>query len=105
MLSREVGKTGLRAAAAVPDVAAGPFGLGGVACMVLAVLLALLAVAVMLMARGKLPQLRRTAAVAAVDEEVPTLGQTIRRDQDAAPAAPVSPLAVLTYSQTPASLR
>ena len=104
VLSREVGKTGLRAAAAVPDVAAGPFGLGGVACMVLAVLLALLAVAVMLMARGKLPQLRRKAAVAAVDEEVPTLGQTIRRDQDAAPAAPVRVAPVVAEAQLEAGI-
>jgi len=89
VLSRQIGKTGLRAAAAVPDVARGPFGLGGLPCLVAAVLLALLAVAVLLLAYGKLPQLRRKAVATDAEEELPTLGQTLQRDQEAAPAAPV----------------
>jgi phosphomannomutase/phosphoglucomutase len=104
VLSREVGKTGLRAAAAVPDVPPGPFGLGAVACMVVAVLLALLAVALMLMASGKLPRLRRKPAAAVVDEELPTLGQTIRRDQDAAPAAPARMAPVVAAAQLEAGV-
>jgi len=87
-LSREVGKTGLRAAAAVPDVARGPFGLRAVACLVAAAVLGLAAIVVMLLAYGKLPQLRRKTAVVATEEEVPTLGQTIQRDLEAAPPAP-----------------
>jgi phosphomannomutase/phosphoglucomutase len=96
VLSREIGKTGLRAAAAVPDVARGPFGLGALPCLVVAALLALLAVATMLLAWGKLPQLRRRSAEAVVEEELPTLGQTIQRDQDAVPlpAARAAPAAV-----------
>ncbi|MFD1042295.1 phosphomannomutase/phosphoglucomutase [Pseudoxanthomonas kaohsiungensis] len=94
-LSREIGKTGLRAAAAVPDVARGPFGLGAIPCIVAAALLALGAVVVMLLAYGKLPQLRRKAAAAAVEEETPTLGQTIQRDLESAPApVRVAPVAV-----------
>ena len=94
-LSREIGKTGLRAAAAVPDVARGPFGLGAIPCLVAAALLALGAVVVMLLAYGKLPQLRRKAAAAAVEEETPTLGQTIQRDLESAPApVRVAPVAV-----------
>jgi phosphomannomutase/phosphoglucomutase len=85
VLSREIGKTGLRAAAAVPDVSRGPFGLGALPCLVVAGLLVLLAVATMLMAWGKLPQLRRRSAEAVVEEEVPTLGQTIQRDQESVP--------------------
>ena len=94
-LSREIGKTGLRAAAAVPDVARGPFGLGAIPCLVAAALLALGAVVVMLLAYGNLPQLRRKAAAAAVEEETPTLGQTIQRDLESAPApVRVAPAAV-----------
>ncbi|GAB3511952.1 phosphomannomutase/phosphoglucomutase [Pseudoxanthomonas daejeonensis] len=89
VLSREVGKTGLRAAAAVPDVARGPFGLGALPCLVAAVVLALLAIGVMLLAWGKLPQRRRRVAEGAIEEEVPTLGETIQRELEAAPPAPV----------------
>ncbi|KAF1697105.1 phosphomannomutase/phosphoglucomutase [Pseudoxanthomonas koreensis] len=104
VLSRPVGKTGLRVVAAVPDVAAGPLGLGAVPCLVAAVLLALLAVAAMLMARGKLPQLRRKPAAADGDEELPTLGQTIQRDQEAAPAAPVRVAPVVAEAQLEAGI-
>jgi phosphomannomutase/phosphoglucomutase len=77
-------------------VARGPFGLGALPCLVVAALLALLAVATMLLAWGKLPQLRRRSAEAVVEEELPTLGQTIQRDQDAVPlpAARAAPAAV-----------
>ena len=85
VLSRAVGKTGLRAAAAAADVPKGPFGLAALPCLALAAVLGLLAVAVMLMASGRLPQLRRRAATV-VEEESPTLGQAIRRDQESAPA-------------------
>ncbi|AKC86564.1 phosphomannomutase/phosphoglucomutase [Pseudoxanthomonas suwonensis] len=104
VLSREVGKTGLRAAAAVPDVARGPFGLGAIPCLVAAVVLALLAVLAMLLAYGKLPQVRRKAVV--VEEETPTLGQTIRRDQETAPAAPARAAPVVAEVQlTPGIFR
>ncbi|WP_231472339.1 phosphomannomutase/phosphoglucomutase [Pseudoxanthomonas suwonensis] len=91
VLSREVGKTGLRAAAALPDVPEGPFGLGALPCMVLAGLLAVLAVLVLLMALGKLPKLkvRRKAADEPEDAE-PTLGEALQREQAAAPAAPAA---------------
>src|SRR5690606_4173512 len=56
VLSRPVGQSGLRAAAAVPDVAAGPFGLGAVPCLVGAGLLVLLVLACLLAAAGKLPR-------------------------------------------------
>ncbi len=87
VLSREVGKTGLRAAAAVPDVSRGPFGLSALPCLIGAGVLALLAVVAMLLAWGKLPQLRRRTVAAVVEEEVPTLGQTIQRDQGGRSAA------------------
>ena len=90
MLSRDVGKTGLRVAAAVTDVARGPFGLGAIACLVVAGVLLALAALVLLLVQGKLPQLRRKPAVAAAEEEVLTLGETLKSAQDAAPqVAPV----------------
>ncbi len=103
VLSRQVGKAGLRAVAAVPDVAAGPLGLGALPCLVVAALMALLAVLVMLMARGKLPQLRRKSAATAAEEDLPTLGQTLR-DQDAATPAPVRVAPVVAEAQLEAGI-
>jgi len=90
MLSRDVGKTGLRVAAAVPDVARGPFGLGAIPCLVTAGVLLAGAALLLLLALGKLPQLRRKPA-AATEEEAATLSEAIRSAQDEAPqaAAPV----------------
>ncbi|MBO9716245.1 MAG: phosphomannomutase/phosphoglucomutase [Pseudoxanthomonas sp.] len=85
VLSRDIGKTGLRAAAAVPDVARGPFGLGALPCLIVAALLAVLAAVVMLLALGRLPQPRRRTVAADAVEEMPTLGQTIQRDLESAP--------------------
>lgn len=100
MLSRDIGKTGLRVAAAAPDVASGPFGLGALGCLVAAALLAALAALVVLAGRGKLPRLRHKAATSADNEDVPTLGQTVRDAQETATqvAAParVVPAAVET---------
>ncbi|WP_231496985.1 phosphomannomutase/phosphoglucomutase [Pseudoxanthomonas suwonensis] len=92
VLSREVGKTGLRAAAALPDVPEGPFGLGALPCMVLAGLLAVLAVLVLLLALGKLPKLKvRRKAAPEPENAEPTLGEALQREQAAAaPAAPAA---------------
>ena len=92
MLSRDVGKTGLRVAAAVPDVGRGPFGLGAIACLVVAAVLAALAALAVLLARGKLPQLRRKAATGALEDAEPTLGQTLKSGQDEARAVPAAPV-------------
>ncbi|WP_156924827.1 phosphomannomutase/phosphoglucomutase [Pseudoxanthomonas sp. J35] len=90
VLSREVGKTGLRAAAALPDVESGPFGLGALQCLVLAGLLLVLAVLVLLMAQGKLPKLKVRKAAEEPGDAEPTLGEALQREQASAPAAPAA---------------
>ena len=87
VLSRPVGRGDLRAAAAVPDVAAGPFGLGALACLVGAGVLVLLVLGCLLAAAGRLPRLRPSRGQPAPVEEVPTFGQTLQAEVVAAPAA------------------
>jgi phosphomannomutase / phosphoglucomutase len=92
VLAHTVGKTGLRVAAAVPDSDPGAFGLGAVPSLVLAGLLAVLAVAALLLARGgiRLPRLKsRGEAVEAGDE--PTLGQALQREPLPTPARATPP--------------
>ena len=82
-------------AAAVPDVGRGPFGLGAIACLVAAAVLAALATLAVLLARGKLPQLRRKAATGALEDAEPTLGQTLKSGQDEARAVPAAPVRMI----------
>jgi len=76
-LARPVGKTGLRVVAATPDGIEAPLGLGAIPALVASVLLALLALAALLVAKGKL-NLRRPGRVFAVEDSEPTLGQTLQ---------------------------
>ncbi len=85
-LSRPVGTTGLRAAAGAPDVAPGPFGLGAVPSLVGAGVLALLTVASLLAAAGRLPRTGRRRGAVAPDEDAPTFGQTLQQEGDGGPA-------------------
>ena len=102
-LSRPLGKSSLRIAAAVPDTDEGPLGLGAVGTFVVVALLLALAVFVLLLGRGlavRLPRLGTRAAPAASDE--PTLRQALETarheaaladggdDAAARPAAPVT---------------
>ncbi|KAF1716468.1 phosphomannomutase [Pseudoxanthomonas yeongjuensis] len=77
-LARPVGKTGLRVVAATPDSSEGPMGLGAISSLVGATICGLLAVLVLLVARGRL-NLRPRASGAASDDE-PTLGQSLERE-------------------------
>ncbi|MGN6223825.1 phosphomannomutase/phosphoglucomutase [Pseudoxanthomonas sp.] len=94
VMAHAVGKTGLRVAAAQPDSAPGPFGLGAVGSLIGAVLAAVLTVLVWLAARGglKIPALRGGEAVTS-DDDAPTLGQSLERDPlpPAARPTPSSP--------------
>lgn len=77
-LSRPLGKTGLRIAAAVPDVDANPLGLGAIGTFVVAVLVLALAAFVLLLGRGlavRLPRLGSRGAAPAQDG--PTLSQAL----------------------------
>ncbi|MEG2805412.1 phosphomannomutase/phosphoglucomutase [Stenotrophomonas sp.] len=75
-LARPIGKSGLRLAAAVPDVDAGPLGLSAIPCAVVAVLL--LAIAGMLQfGKGKVPLPRRRSANAGDLEDGPTLSESL----------------------------
>lgn len=90
-LSREVGKTGLRAAAAVPDADAAPFQLGATACLAVAGVLAFLAIVALLLGSGRLQRLRRRRGNAeATPDEQPTFGQTLEREAGDAPASAAS---------------
>ena len=81
VMAHAVGETGLRVAAAEPDSAPGPFGLGAWGSSIGAALAAVLAVLAWLAARGglKIPALRGGEAVTTGDDE-PTLGQALERD-------------------------
>ena len=76
-LARPVGKTGLRVVAATPDGIEAPLGLGAIPALVASVLLALLAIAALLVSRGKL-NLRPRGRVFAAEDSEPTLGQTLQ---------------------------
>ncbi|MFO7339018.1 MAG: phosphomannomutase/phosphoglucomutase [Lysobacteraceae bacterium] len=90
-LSRPIGDTGLRAAAAVPNVERGPAGLGAVPCLVVAVLLVLLAALLLLAASPLAARLLRRGPVAAAAEasDEPTFGEALQREAAAAPPPPV----------------
>jgi len=90
VMAHAVGKTGLRVAAAEPDSAPGPFGLGALGSSIGAVLAVVLAVLAWLTARGglKIPALRGGEAVTTGDDE-PTLGQAL--EWDPLPVAARSP--------------
>lgn len=80
-LARPVGKSGLRVVAATPDGIDGPMGLGIVPSLVVSVLCALLAIAALLVARGKLNLMPRLKGVpGATEDGEPTLGQTLQRE-------------------------
>ena len=86
-LARPVGKTGLRVAASVPDGTEAPLGLGAIPAMVAAALFALLALAAVLLSRGKLTLPRRGLAGAGAVDDQPTLVQALLLDpQPASPA-------------------
>ncbi len=81
VLSREVGATGLRAAAALPDVAPAPLGLNALACAVVAGGFVFLSLLLVLLAHGGLlarMRRRRPGATAAAEDE-PTFGQTLHQ--------------------------
>ncbi|MEO8366338.1 MAG: phosphomannomutase/phosphoglucomutase [Pseudoxanthomonas sp.] len=78
-LARPIGKTGLRVVAAIPDGTEGPMGLGAIASLVVATICGLLAVLVLMVARGRL-NLLRSRTGGSVDENEPTLGQSLERE-------------------------
>lgn len=81
----KVGGTDLRVAAAMPVIAPGPFGLGGIASLIAGALLLALAVLALVW-----PKLRGRSAVADEEAEAPTLEQAVIMDASAAPP-PVVP--------------
>ncbi|MCW4474239.1 phosphomannomutase/phosphoglucomutase [Xanthomonas sp. H13-6] len=85
-LARPVGQTGLRVAAALPDIDPGPLGLGPIPCLVVTVLLVLL-VLLLVLGKGRVPLPRRKTAEAEV-ESGPTLRQSL--EQEPLPAAPTA---------------
>lgn len=91
-MSRPVGKDGMRLSAAVEEVDAGPLGLGAIPCIVAAVLLLALAVLVLLAASGRVRLPTRRPVVEEAGD-TPTLGESLRRDAEAAAlAAAAAPL-------------
>ena len=78
-LARPVGKSGLRVVAATPDGVEAPMGLGAIPALLASLVFGVLAVASLLLARGKLHLRRRRAGSIAVDAE-PTLGQTLEME-------------------------
>ena len=85
-LSTPVPGSDWRVAAALPDIAAGPFGLGALACLIGAGVFALLAVLALRAARR--PAAALAEGEAAHDAEAPTLAQTLQQDAPVAAAAP-----------------
>ncbi|MDR6842045.1 phosphomannomutase/phosphoglucomutase [Pseudoxanthomonas sacheonensis] len=78
-LARPIGKTGMRVVAATPDGTEGPMGLGAISSLVTAVLSGVLAVLILLVARGRLnldPRAKRASA----DDNEPTLVQALQRE-------------------------
>ncbi|WP_368563157.1 phosphomannomutase/phosphoglucomutase [Pseudoxanthomonas sp. UTMC 1351] len=92
VLAHSVGKTGLRVAAAVPDSEAGAFGMGALPSLILAGLLAVLAVAALLVARGgiRLPRLKSRGDAEEEGDET-TLGQALQREPLPTPARAAPP--------------
>ncbi len=85
-MGRPLADTGLRVALAVPDVEAGPMGLGAIPCLVLAAILAVIALVLLLFRAGKLGLGRARAEAAEADSE-PTLLQSLEQEPLPAPAA------------------
>jgi phosphomannomutase / phosphoglucomutase len=79
-LARPIGKTGLRVVAAAPDGIEGPMGLGAIASLVTAALSGVLAVLVLLVARGRLNLDPRAKRASAADDNEPTLVQALQRE-------------------------
>ncbi|MCD7098409.1 phosphomannomutase/phosphoglucomutase [Stenotrophomonas sp. MMGLT7] len=88
-MGRALGDTGLRVAMAVPDTAAGPLGLGAIACLVLAGILGVAAIAVLLYGRGLL-RLRGSRMPQAQADSEPTLQQSLERMPSPVSAAPAA---------------
>jgi len=85
-MAHAVGKTGLRVATAAPDSESGPLGMGAIPALVVAALLAGLAIASVLVARGgvRLGRLGKKGAEMH-DTDEPTLGEALLRDPPPAP--------------------
>lgn len=77
-LARPLEHAGLRMAAGIADVKAGPLGLQAGSCVLVAALMLLTSGLVMLTARGNLPVLARKKV--AVDDVGPTLFETLQRE-------------------------
>jgi phosphomannomutase / phosphoglucomutase len=84
-LARPIGKSGLRLAAAVPDVEPGPLGLGMIPCIIVAAMLLVIAV-LLKFGKGRVKLPTRRGEVASVDEG-PTLSESLARDPVLVPAA------------------
>ncbi len=84
-LARPIGKSGLRLAAAVPDVEPGPLGLGFIPCLIVGVLLLVVA-ALLKFGRGRVKLPVRRAAAATVDEG-PTLSESLAQEPLLAPVS------------------
>lgn len=79
-LARPIGKTGMRVVAAAPDGSEGPMGLGATASLVTAALSGVLAVLILLVARGRLNLDPRAKRASAADDNEPTLVQALQRE-------------------------
>lgn len=79
-LARPIGKTGMRVVAAIPDGTEGPMGLGAIASLVTAALSGVLAVLILLVARGRLNLDPRAKRASAADDNEPTLVQALQRE-------------------------
>jgi len=96
-MAAKIPDSDMRIAAAIPDVAGGPLGLGGIACAIAAALLALLAVVVLRLP----PVLARRMGEAHVegeDDNAPTLADALREQF----APPPVPAVVATAPAAPA---
>ncbi len=77
-LARPIGKSGLRVVAATPDGVEAPMGLGPLPALGAGLMFAVLAIGALLMGRGKLHLPRRGRIGAAIEDDEPTLGQTLQ---------------------------
>src|SRR5690606_825038 len=86
VLSRPIGDEGLRAAAAVPYAASGPFGLGAIPCLAGAAVLGLGVLVLLLVGIGRLPSLGRARPRRAeAGDDAPTFSQTLEMEAQNAP--------------------
>ena len=79
-LARPIGETGMRVVAATPDGTEGPLGLGAISSLIVAAISGLLAVLMLLVARGKLNLNLGAKHVGAADDSEPTLVQALERE-------------------------